>query len=1033
MQICVGKLKDDPNNPDILDRIQEIQLHIVSLGRCQKQVVQRLRKEVDDFKAANANDVKVSVAALLGLNNNNHITANNESRNDDISGVRVASNGLDNVRLATAKEDYEDIVRNGDVTSRCNKSPKKGRSVSVETLSGDDEASTEHEQRDNKRQMSEEPRVERRIECSEQLSFLKVLGLITTHKSTELQNRRAERKRRSTANPQFVYSNWDVPTKKKRHSYLQSAGNVPQTRQTTARLNGPSPPPISNKPGNLVVPPKSTSPPTRASSKSLIPTQKATTRPNILRNMSESRVFPNKAITAKTENENESVALTCTATKTSQSTTSSKTVHIPGLPSGLTIERIENDSAVCINCRNPGILTNCVNCEANYHVSCHSISPPPPRLCPKCASKLIEPTAVIKKNDELAAASYAPGVAGKAGEDPEVDKTSRGFYKIGTNSRHQIVGASSCINKLSGSTFLIPVVPESLASSISIPKSRGNVSGLDDPRLNHLEPDNDKQRGNNPSNSSYTTTIFVNDHSSRSSVTYVPQTDPNSVSTYSYKLPIFNQPQTLYEATEESEIKIELGERGENETRPDNNELRYQNGKKNGTGLGMCDEGEERIRVSLGGPGWKQKFAGSFGESGIARGWKKSSTRAVPGLTRIVQSGQEKREPVAFVDGNNDNVDELQKCSYNGRSAGLCIESQQRDGRRTYGASDERREGDDSTDGNGKIEIGREREIENKTKSLFHSGGSVYSSKLGEFHTLLSSHNKPNIICFDNETSGFTERGYSIGKFRNDKLSFAESPITGGSEPFKLFPSTEHVKLEEAHLSAPPRAKLMRKIEENDRSTLSLGDSSSRSDVANRLLPNRRRTTEERRPMPRILMRNERKSLDFRDILPLSFEDQKIQNSPAFLKNYCNSFVRLPDGANNPPEIESSGSSDTSATEDAYSPTRNLDASLETTLEPSHENPRKNEELVTEERNEEDDESLTNSGIDDEETDDNEEDVEDEEDQDCPIVDDEIREDGIEGLRISTVSPESMQVLEQFEIAMKQTENGDKTANISNS
>ncbi|XP_043287246.1 uncharacterized protein [Venturia canescens] len=400
-QICVGKLKDDPNNPDILDRIQEIQLHIVSLGRCQKQVVQRLRKEVDDFKAANANDVKVSVAALLGLNNNNHITANNESRNDDISGVRVASNGLDNVRLATAKEDYEDIVRNGDVTSRCNKSPKKGRSVSVETLSGDDEASTEHEQRDNKRQMSEEPRVERRIECSEQLSFLKVLGLITTHKSTELQNRRAERKRRSTANPQFVYSNWDVPTKKKRHSYLQSAGNVPQTRQTTARLNGPSPPPISNKPGNLVVPPKSTSPPTRASSKSLIPTQKATTRPNILRNMSESRVFPNKAITAKTENENESVALTCTATKTSQSTTSSKTVHIPGLPSGLTIERIENDSAVCINCRNPGILTNCVNCEANYHVSCHSISPPPPRLCPKCASKLIEPTAVIKKNDEL--------------------------------------------------------------------------------------------------------------------------------------------------------------------------------------------------------------------------------------------------------------------------------------------------------------------------------------------------------------------------------------------------------------------------------------------------------------------------------------------------------------------------------------------------------------------------------------------------------------------------------------------------------
>lgn len=32
----------------------------------------------------------------------------------------------------------------------------------------------------------------------------------------------------------------------------------------------------------------------------------------------------------------------------------SKVVHIPGLPSSLTIERIEADSAICISCRNPG-------------------------------------------------------------------------------------------------------------------------------------------------------------------------------------------------------------------------------------------------------------------------------------------------------------------------------------------------------------------------------------------------------------------------------------------------------------------------------------------------------------------------------------------------------------------------------------------------------------------------------------------------------------------------------------------------------
>lgn len=27
----------------------------------------------------------------------------------------------------------------------------------------------------------------------------------------------------------------------------------------------------------------------------------------------------------------------------------------------------------------------CENCASNYHVSCHSISPAPQRICPKCA------------------------------------------------------------------------------------------------------------------------------------------------------------------------------------------------------------------------------------------------------------------------------------------------------------------------------------------------------------------------------------------------------------------------------------------------------------------------------------------------------------------------------------------------------------------------------------------------------------------------------------------------------------------------
>lgn len=51
-----------------------------------------------------------------------------------------------------------------------------------------------------------------KIESTEKLNFLNALGLITTTTCAELQNKRAERKRRSTANPQFVYSNLEVPT-----------------------------------------------------------------------------------------------------------------------------------------------------------------------------------------------------------------------------------------------------------------------------------------------------------------------------------------------------------------------------------------------------------------------------------------------------------------------------------------------------------------------------------------------------------------------------------------------------------------------------------------------------------------------------------------------------------------------------------------------------------------------------------------------------------------------------------------------------
>ncbi|XP_015172652.1 PREDICTED: probable serine/threonine-protein kinase DDB_G0282963 isoform X2 [Polistes dominula] len=375
--IYFGQLKDDPNNTIILGQIQAIHLRIISLNKNQKQVLDRLRKEVDEFNAQNANGPKVSLASLLGLNNNNnHITNNNDKKSS-----KVVGNDGNNLDVKISKDDYEDTVRNSDdVPSPSQEnSTSKDRSSSVETISGGEDDVIEVSMDENSNETQEELDEKNfKQDVKEKITFLSNLSLITKSRCSELQNKRVERKRRSTANPQFVYSNFEAPMKKKKCTYLQSGGSAPQTRQTTARMNGPSPPPVSK-----TALPKSTSLPSKTTiGKSLIPLQKSMTRPNILRNASESKVYPGKG---KIENgSNSSMSLPIVPTKTIQST-GSRTVHIPGLPSCLTIERIENDSIVCIRCRNPGTLTVCENCSANYHVSCHSVSPAPPRICPKCA------------------------------------------------------------------------------------------------------------------------------------------------------------------------------------------------------------------------------------------------------------------------------------------------------------------------------------------------------------------------------------------------------------------------------------------------------------------------------------------------------------------------------------------------------------------------------------------------------------------------------------------------------------------------
>ncbi|KAI4494419.1 hypothetical protein M0802_008911 [Mischocyttarus mexicanus] len=830
--IYFSKLKDDPNNTTILGRIQDIHWHIISLDKSLKQVLERLRKEVEAFNAQNVNGPKVSLASLLSLNNNNHRITNN----NDKKGNKVVRNA-NNLNVKISKDDYEDTVRNSDVSSPSQEnSPPKDRSSSVETISGEDEV-IEVSMDENSNETQEElDEKDCKNDVNEKITFLSNLSLITNARWSELQNKRVERKRRSTANPQFVYTSFEVPTKRKKCMYLQSGGSAPQTRQTTARMNGPSPPPVSKTALS-----KSTSLPSKTTiGKSLIPLQKSMTRPNILRNASENKVFTGKG---KVENDSNSISLPIVATKTIQSA-GSRTVHIPGLPSCLTIERIENDSIVCIRCRNPGTLTVCENCSANYHVSCHSVSPAPPGICPKCAfvedeeEEEEEEDAVVQeaeeedegeelngrepcnKEEELATTSYASGIIRKAGEDTEIHKASCGLYKSDASSKRHVLASALGIGQLPSSTFLIPIAPSNVTAA-SANHEYSTISTIAS-RTDIEQPKNNNCNGN--SNGRSYSSIVLN-HLPQSSISYMQS--ESQLPYAAYQLPIGNaQPEKhqsylilkkIKEPVERSGGQLAIGTTQPAEGQSISTFFDSQ--------LPTTSQYESHVHSEVTFTYPSVYFEKHFSEpisNNNHRGRSKKANRAVPGLNRIIDSKE-------FSIATDDQPLERSLC--NGKKPRTRRESRIKLGINNLRSTTRNKRlllpsYDGGTIPTEQLSISnsadtKETLLNNWSKNRIRSGGL--------FHSLFSSYNSSSssdIIADDTTIVVSRTTCNTNDKDRTDvcqqsyrKTDRFESIEHQRGTISKFF---EHVKLEEAHISAPPRTKLACKstnveIEEVDR------------------------------------------------------------------------------------------------------------------------------------------------------------------------------------------------------------------------
>ncbi|XP_069674615.1 PHD finger protein 21A-like isoform X2 [Periplaneta americana] len=305
-QIVVLKMRDDPTNVQMKKQLLSVQKHILLLGENQKRLVQRLRKELEANATNSTLNVK-SVALSLGINNisnNNNNTSNNNIVRERCTPVRPSS--VSSTSSSTTSEDSEDSQRDRDdvVAKCCNGGGGKDPSLATK------------------------------------LQFMNAVGLVTREVLSELQNRRVERKRRSTANhTQFVYgSSWDF-SKRKKSSYLTSSA-PPSTRQLTRSLR--------TEPTEEVKPPLSSG-----------------------------------------ENGTDSVA-SQQKTVLSQQTSGSLALRIPGLPASLTIERIQ--ATVCIVCRKPGSLSTCSSCSTEYHTACAAEC----GRCPKCSLKQEKDSVDIK-------------------------------------------------------------------------------------------------------------------------------------------------------------------------------------------------------------------------------------------------------------------------------------------------------------------------------------------------------------------------------------------------------------------------------------------------------------------------------------------------------------------------------------------------------------------------------------------------------------------------------------------------------------
>ncbi|KAJ8023745.1 PHD finger protein 21A [Holothuria leucospilota] len=235
-QILVLKVQSEPNDSELKKSITEQQLKIASLSEKQKKVVEQLRAQLGIKKSPVQNEKKASAAMPLGTSQHLNIP------------TRPSMKGSMKSHQSSGTTPPLTPPRMSILTNKPTMFPIKVPQIQCRLSSG---GSGEKKSSLSKIEIPEKKLVKfkeqkhighvkpKKALTPEEmkLEFMAALGLITQRTLEHLQNKRQERKRRSTANPQFSsYNKKELESRQSASSYIAAtAGSTEWLHDTRKR------------------------------------------------------------------------------------------------------------------------------------------------------------------------------------------------------------------------------------------------------------------------------------------------------------------------------------------------------------------------------------------------------------------------------------------------------------------------------------------------------------------------------------------------------------------------------------------------------------------------------------------------------------------------------------------------------------------------------------------------------------------------------------------------------------------------------